>query len=405
MRRLVNNKRFKLKTPHGYNHFNSLAITNHKSFIEIQLKNGIINCSESHKFWQNDDWVNAGNLDNTYISNHKISNIRKYEYNKLLFDIVEVKNPDNSFLLHNSIKTHNCQFLTFEKSLIDTNILDFYEIEPPIKTINDFEIYKEELSHPDSLIVITIDPSGGGDDNSVMQLWEISPKKVYQLASIANNSLDASQIFEKILWLQIFLKTQWNYLPDESLIIFERNGIGEGVSQILTQTEKAIEELEIPIFHDNKGPGLHMNPTSKQKLALQFKNLIEYEKLIVNDMEMIEELYGFIRHKNGSYSAKSGYKDDRIMAAFQIVYYLMNIFADFAQGDFSVDNMMIVKPEEKKFIEQKDEVNPADLHKKRVEKEKQRQLEALALQGSSIIVNDNEDDIDLENYDIISGVF
>jgi hypothetical protein len=202
------------------------------------------------------------------------------------------------------------------------------------------------------------------------------------------------------------MKTEWNYQPDESLIIFERNGIGEGLAQILTQTEQAIEYLEMPIFYDNKGKaGIHTGQTLKNKLALQFKNLVEYNKMIINDALFVDELYGFVRNSVGSYAGKSGYHDDRVTCAFLMVYYLMNVFADFAQGDFSVDNMMLVKKEDKLINTSNVEQDPAVLYRERMKKEaaseaelieaaKKAEREAYAQQaamGSSIVEEDDEE--------------
>ena len=420
---MVTNNRYKIKTPFGYKDFAGIAESIHNSYLEITFHNGeIVKCSGEHIFWTyNNDLIQAKDLLvgfelKTENDIWEISEINAIQETKNMFDIIEVDNKENSFYLANSLKSHNCQFLTFEKTLIDPDVLDFYKFPEIALEINGFEIYKEKLDHPDGLLVVTIDPSAGGEDFSVIQIWEIAPQKVIQLASLADQDADASVIFEKLLWLQEFMKTEWNYQPDESLIIFERNGIGEGLAQILTQTEQAIEYLEMPIFYDNKGKaGIHTGQTLKNKLALQFKNLVEYNKMVINDALFIDELYGFVRNSVGSYSGKSGYHDDRVTCAFLMVYYLMNVFADFAQGDFSVDNMMLVKKEDKLINTTNEEHDPAVLYRERMKKEaaseaelieaaKKAEREAYAQQaalGSSIVEDDDEDDGNWDSYDIL----
>ncbi len=420
---MVTNNRYKIKTPFGYKDFAGIAESIHKSYLEILFHNGeIVKCSGEHIFWTyNNDLIRAKDLLvgfelKTENDIWEISEINAIQETKNMFDIIEVDNKENSFYLANSLKSHNCQFLTFEKTLIDPDVLDFYTFPEIALEINGFEIYKEKLDHPDGLLVVTIDPSAGGEDFSVIQIWEIAPQKVIQLASFVDQDADASVIFEKLLWLQEFMKTEWNYQPDESLIIFERNGIGEGLAQILTQTEQAIEYLEMPIFYDNKGKaGIHTGQTLKNKLALQFKNLVEYNKMVINDALFIDELYGFVRNSVGSYSGKSGYHDDRVTCAFLMVYYLMNVFADFAQGDFSVDNMMLVKKEDKLINTSFEEHDPAVLYRERMKKEaaseaelieaaKKAEREAYAHQaamGSSIVEDDEEDDGNWDSYDIL----
>lgn len=428
---MVTNNRFKIKTPFGYKTFAGLSESQHNEYLEIIFDSGeIVKCSGEHMFWTyNNDLIKAKDLLTGFqLKSEKgifeIVNINYFSTPTVMFDIIEVDNNEHSFYLANKLKSHNCQFLSFEKILIDPDVLDFYQTPDYVDEINGFEIYKDNMDHVDGLMVVTIDPSAGGEDFSVIQVWEIAPQQVIQLASFADSDSDASVIFEKLLWLQEFMKTKWNYQPDESLIIFERNGIGEGLAQILTQTEKAIEYLEMPIFYDSKGkPGIHTGQTLKNKLALQFKNLVEYNKMIINDAKFIDELYGFIRNSVGSYSGKSGYHDDRITASFLMVYYLMNVFADFAQGDFSVDNMMLVKKEDKIINNTNEERDPAILYREREEakqleqKQEQDLIEAAkkaerdawakqAQMGSSIVEeNNDDDDWDMDKYDILPSVF
>ena len=205
------------------------------------------------------------------------------------------------------------------------------------------------------------------------------------------------------------------------MIMFERNGVGEGLSQILTQTEKASEYLEIPIYYDSKNAGVQLTPPMKKKLALQFKNLVEYDKIQINDPELIDELYGFIRNTNGSYSAKSGYHDDRVMGAFYLVYYIMNVFAEFADGEFSLDHMMLVKEEDRVKIDNKEVADPAAKYRERLEQEQMAEAVAkkikddlaaerdhyaqLAQMGSSVVEDDDDDEIDLDSYDILPNTF
>lgn len=434
---MVVNNRFKIKTPYGYQHFAGIAKSDHYEQYEISFNNGEkVKCSGEHGFWTyNNNLIKAKDLLVGFdlkaeTGVWEITNISVSKKHTKMYDIIEVENNEHSFILANSLKSHNCGFLTFEKTLIDTDVLDFYQVPEVVDEINEFNIYKDDVEHTDGLIIVTIDPSAGGDDSSVIQVWEIAPHKVHEMASFSDPFADATVIFEKLLWLQEFMRQRWNYEPDESLIIFERNGIGEGLAQILTQTEKAIENLEIPIFYDNKGKaGLHTTQAIKNKLALQFKNLIEFDKMKINDGKFIDELYGFVRTGNGTYSGKSGYHDDRVMCAFLMVYYLMNIFADFAQGDFSVDNMMLVKQEDKIVNTDKVEYDPAILYRERMKKkeaeEKQKEKEktdaelieeykkkeremfaAQAAMGSSIVEEEDEDsDDDIDKYDILPSVF
>ena len=110
------------------------------------------------------------------------------------------------------------------------------------------------------------------------------------------------------------------------------------------------------------------------------------------------------------------------MAAFYLVYYIMNVFAEFADGEFSLDHMMLVKEEDRIKLDNKVIADPAAKYRERIEKEKadlelldkkilddkareREQYAQMAQMGSSIVETDDDDDIDLDSYDILPSVF
>jgi hypothetical protein len=110
------------------------------------------------------------------------------------------------------------------------------------------------------------------------------------------------------------------------------------------------------------------------------------------------------------------------MATFYLVYYIMNVFAEFADGEFSLDHMMLVKAEDRVKIDTKTVTDPAAKYRERLEKEKadlalldkkilddkaheREQYAQMAQMGSSVVENEDDDDIDLDNYDILPSVF
>ena len=351
----------KIKTKNGFKKFDYINKTTHDEYLEILLENNIkIKCSLDHLFYKKGLVYSACDLKiNDYLDllkgQIKIIDIKHIKDTIELYDIIEVKDG-NEYLIESDIRTHNCQFLSFEKAIIDSEFITEYESERDFTYINyaGFRLYKESVN-ADSSLVITIDPSASGDDNSVIQLWEFTPKKVILIASVAEDNLDASAIFHKILDLQDMIRIKFNKAVEDTILIFERNGIGEGLVQILTQTEKALDELEIPLYYDKKGlPGIYMTQPLKHKAVLNFKTLFEHNKIDINDDEFIEELYGFTQGKDGKYKAKNGYKDDRVMCSMLMVHYLTNDFIEYADGDFSIDNYMIHERKDKKEQDEKD---------------------------------------------------
>jgi len=430
---MVKNNRFKILTQNGYRAFKGIVDSYHDNYFEISFVDGSsVECSENHLFWDLENnliqakKLNIGISIKTEHGVSTISKIKEIQKRVKLFDIIEVDSQDNHFLLGNKLKTHNCQFITSEQQLIDPDILDFYTSQEPIEEINGFRIFKNKMDDIDGLLVVTIDPSGGGDDSSCIKIFEVAPQKVYEVASFSDPDADASLIFEHLLWLQGYMRECWHFQPDESLVIFERNGIGEGLSQILTHTEKANEQLEFPIYYDDRGKaGIHMTPTLKKKLSLQFKNLFEYDRLKINDSKFIDELYGFVRTgTGGGYAAKSGYHDDHVSATLLMVFFLLTEFSNYVQGaEYSVDSILLTD-KSKKINYTVEAVDPAVAYRnktkqeeekliaeaKRLEAEEKKRLEneyyvQLANMSSSSIVDESEDDEDYDKWDIMPTVF
>ena len=201
---MIENTRFKVKTTNGYKKFAGIAESSHKSYIDILFTNGeSVKCSGEHIFWLIDNTqVKAKDL---FVGFNLVSNYGVFEVSEIneisdfstMFDIIEVESYDNSFLLANSLKTHNCLFITYERTLIDTDVLDFYKTSDIITEVNDFKIYKDKLEHVDGLLIVTIDPSGNNkiDGNTSMSatatmssmtiIW--SGNTTDDFISIANN--------------------------------------------------------------------------------------------------------------------------------------------------------------------------------------------------------------------------
>ena len=413
---MVLNDRFLIKTKNGFRTFVGIS-KNKKRVCEIIIEDNFgnikrIKSSKEHMFLTDNGFLKVEELKIGMIlsgvkKKYKLVDKKCFEQEKDMYDIIDVDCIDNSFLIEDDLITHNCQFLSYEKTLIDTDILKYYETDPVIETIEGIEFFSFEKKEENSIFVISIDPSGSGDDNSVLQLWDISSKGMYQVATIADKDLGASDLYEKIILIQKLFIEKFKFEPENAIIIFERNGVGEALVQILTQTEKAINELEIPIYYDNRSkPGVSLNQKLKNKLATLFKMWFESGVIKVNDKEMIDELYGFVQNKRGSFSAQAGYSDDRIMASFYLIYFVMNDFMTYAGDDFSVDKLLFQKNKKKKN-DNKDEIDPAEFYRKKYLEKNDTNINNNKIENVGLISKiekDDEsvdDDIDLDDYDIL----
>jgi len=418
---MVRNERFLIKTKNGFKSFAGISKSKLESYVKIILEDSLgnekeINASSKHMFYTDNGFLKVSEIKVGEIiygekTKYEVKKKERIEKNVEMFDIIEVDDLNNAFVIEHDIITHNCQFLSYEKTLVDTDILKYYETDPVVGELDGIEFYSFEKKDDSSIFVISIDPSGTGEDNSVLQLWDVSSKGMYQTASIADKNLGASDLYDKIILIQRILSEKFNFETENAIIIFERNGVGEALVQILTQTEKAMEELEIPIYYDSRNkPGVNLNQKLKNKLATLFKMWFEGGVIKINDKEMIDELYGFVKNKRGSFSAQSGYTDDRIMASFYLIYFVMNDFLNYAGDEFSVDELLFL--DNKKNIKDKDEteIDPAEFYRKKyfeknnsdINKNNSNKIEEIE---SISVVDENDsgnnDDLDIDEYDIM----
>ena len=418
---MVRNERFLIKTKNGFKSFAGISKSKLESYVKIILRDSLgnekeIKASSKHMFYTDNGFLKVSEIKVGEIiygekTKYEVKKKERIEKNVEMFDIIEVDDLNNAFVIEHDIITHNCQFLSYEKTLVDTDILKYYETDPVVGELDGIEFYSFEKKDDSSIFVISIDPSGTGEDNSVLQLWDVSSKGMYQTASIADKNLGASDLYDKIILIQRILSEKFNFETENAIIIFERNGVGEALVQILTQTEKAMEELEIPIYYDSRNkPGVNLNQKLKNKLATLFKMWFEGGVIKINDKEMIDELYGFVKNKRGSFSAQSGYTDDRIMASFYLIYFVMNDFLNYAGDEFSVDELLFL--DNKKNIKDKDEteIDPAEFYRKKyleknnsdINKNSSNKIEEI--ESISVVDendNGNNDDLDIDEYDIM----
>ena len=163
MNEFTENNRYLINTTEGYKTFAGLAASSHKYYMKISFLNGEeVQCSKDHIFWTyNNDLIKAEDILVGFDLKSKdgimeVSEISNIISEKTMIDIIEVDSSNNNFFLSNDLQSHNCQFLAFEKLLVESEVLDFYTTPGIIEEIMGFQVYKEKLEHIDSLLIITI---------------------------------------------------------------------------------------------------------------------------------------------------------------------------------------------------------------------------------------------------------
>lgn len=209
-----------------------------------------------------------------------------------------------------------CEFLGSVDTLISASKLRTMVYEDPIAD-NSKGLMVYENADPEKDYIMTVDVSRGTDnDYSAFIVFDITTLPWRIVAKYRNNQI------KPIIFPSIVDQVGKNY--NDAYILIEVNDIGEQIGNILHY------DLEYPNilmcamrgragqvvgqgFSGAKSQlGLKMSKVTKKVGCSNLKTLIEDDKLLINDYEIIAELTTFIQ-KNQSFEADEGHHDDLVM--------------------------------------------------------------------------------------------
>jgi len=213
------------------------------------------------------------------------------------------------------LREHNCQFITFEETLI--NPVKLAQIEPknPIRKSGQVRWYSDIRS--ELTYVVSLDPSmGTGGDNAAIQVIELP--SLVQVAEWSNNK---APIEEQVRTMKKILEELYQSGKPEIYWSVENNTLGEAALVVIRDTGE--ENFAGTMLHDPKnkltGSGrarrAGFNTTNKSKLesCAKLKFLIESGRMQINSKGLISELKVFVSRAN-TFEARIGQTDDLIMA-------------------------------------------------------------------------------------------
>lgn len=209
-----------------------------------------------------------------------------------------------------------CEFLGGVNTLIANSKLKSLVFKSPKESINCCDIYAQPVKN--HIYTITVDVSKGeGNDYSAFSVIDSSEFPYKQVAKYRNSNISP------LLFPSVISNVARKY--NEAWVLIEINGIGQQVSDILHDEIEYENILLITtlgragqVFNAGFGGkgttqfGLTMSKKVKQIGCSMLKNLIEDDKLVINDFDTIAELSSFAS-KAGSYEAQPGANDDLAM--------------------------------------------------------------------------------------------
>jgi len=220
-------------------------------------------------------------------------------------------------------REHDCEFLVFDETLINSICLAGLEGIEPIMKMGQARWYKK--INPMSTYLIALDPSlGTGGDPSAIQILEIPG---FEQVGEWQHNLTTIQGQVRILRdLSNFINDECASKGVQSSIYYsvENNNIGEAA---LVAIEEAGEESIPGLFLSEpikKGhirrfrKGFNTTNSSKINACAKLKHLIEGKRFRINSKVLISELKAYIA-KGVSFEAKVGLHDDLVSATLLVI--------------------------------------------------------------------------------------
>ena len=244
-----------------------------------------------------------------------------------------------------------CEFLGSVDTLIAPSKLRTLIYDNPVKRNAGLDVYKPSQENHD--YVMTVDVARGvGEDYSAFVVVDIIsfPHKI--VAKYRNNDI------KPMLFPNIIYEVAKSY--NSAYVLCEVNDIGDQVASIL-QYDLEYQNLLMCSMRGRAGQivgqgfsgkktqlGVKMSKTVKKVGSLNLKTLIEEDKLIFSDYEIISELTTFIS-KSNSFEAEEGCNDDLAMC---LVIYAWLVQMDYFKELTDQDVRKRLYEEQKNQIEQ-----------------------------------------------------
>lgn len=316
---VLNKKGLKILTPFGYEDFYGVNKITKDKYIHLKFSNNKeLKCSLDHPIQTIEGIIKAKDLNKTtevltrtegcFLVSRKIINKK--------VDLYDIVNSGQHHLYYtNDIISHNCEFLGSVDTLISGSKLASLVQERPIKSSSGLDVYQDPIENHN--YVITIDVARGVDlDYSAFVVFDVTELPYRVVAKYKNNEI------KPMLFPYIIRDTANAY--NNSYILCEINDVGDQVANALHYEMECVNVLMCfqrgragqtvgQGFSGRKAQmGVKMSKNTKKVGCINLKAILEEEKLIVHDYDIIQELTTFVQ-KSNSFEAEEGAHDDLTM--------------------------------------------------------------------------------------------
>jgi hypothetical protein len=218
-----------------------------------------------------------------------------------------------------------CNFLGSVDTLISASKLQNLTFVDPIKSNAGLDVYEKAIENHEYIITIDV-ARGVGGDYSAFIVYDITTLPYRIVAKYRNNTI------KPVLFPSVIFQVAKEY--NMPYILCEVNDIGDSIASTLNYDLEYPNVLMCAMrgragqivgqgFSGNKTQlGVKMSVTVKKIGCANLKAIIEEDKLIFNDYDILSELTTFIQKKQ-SFEADEGYHDDLVMCMVLFAWLVM----------------------------------------------------------------------------------
>ena len=195
-----------------------------------------------------------------------------------------------------------CEFLGSAGTLINPGKIAELTIRTPISRKDNLDVYEETIEGHNYFVAVDV-AEGRGQDYSTFNVIDITEIPFKQVAKYRSNSISP------LLFPNVIQRVATAY--NKATVLIESNGPGGEVCNILhydLEYDNSINESGV-----HAKLGIKMTKRVKAVGCSNFKDLVETNKLIINDLETISEISQFVV-RGKSWSSEEGGTDDLVMS-------------------------------------------------------------------------------------------
>lgn len=350
-----NTKKIEILTPKGFQSFLGVNKIKKNKYIHLKFEDGNeLKCSLDHPLSTINGITRAKDLDKEteVFTQNGGTFLKSYRIIKKEVELFDIVNSGEDHLYYsNNLVSHNCSFLGSVDTLVSSSKLQCLVYNDPITKSEGLDVYERPISEHNYMITVDVS-EGTGKDYHAFIVYDITNIPYKIVAKYKNNEL------KPMLLSDIIYKVANSY--NRAYVLIEIASVGDQVAKDL-QFDLEYENLLMCSMRGRAGQlvgqgfsgktsqlGIKMSKQVKRVGCSNLKTVVEDDKLIISDFDIISELTTFVS-KNNSFEGEIGTNDDLCMC---LVIFAWLIVQDYFKEMTNNDIRKRIYQEQKDQIDQ-----------------------------------------------------